>query len=72
MKQAHTIIAEHFGMDSFDVNEGRHHYGLTRQPIYVIGDDYYAVGKAMPEDDYGTGWVAIATSGNRTIWESKS
>jgi hypothetical protein len=70
-KQAHTIIAEFYGMDSAEVYETRHHYGQTRQPIYVIGDDYFAVGKAMPKDEYGTGWKVEATHEGQNIWKSE-
>lgn len=70
-KQAHTIIAEFYGMDSREVHECRHHYGLTKQPIYVLGDDYFAVGKSMPKDEYGTGWKAVATVDDTTIWKSE-
>lgn len=71
MKRAHTIIAEHFGMDAIDVYEGRYHYGHTRIPIYVIGDDYYAVSRERPKDELRT-FTAIATlRDGRSIWEAK-
>lgn len=70
-KKTHTVIAEAYGMDSREVFEMRHHYGMTRQPIYVIGDDYYAVGKRMPSDDYGTGWAVDCQVNGATIWKSK-
>ena len=71
MKRAHTIIAEFYGMDSRDVFEMRHHYGQTRQPIYVIGDDYFAVSNSRPTDEYGTGWKIEATREGRNIWKSE-
>ena len=71
MKKAHTILAEYFSMDSQDVYEGRHHYGLTRTPVYVIGNDYYTVAKVKPGDEFGQGWQSVGEHGGRTIWESK-
>ena len=71
-KKAHTVIAELYGMDARDVHENRHHYGLTKQPIYTIGDDYYAVGKAKPTDEFGQGWEAVAELHGRVVWMSKA
>lgn len=69
-KRAHTIIAELYGMDSREVFDLRHHYGQTRQPIYVIGDDYFAVGKYKPKDEYGTGWYREGDVNGVTVWKS--
>lgn len=70
-KRTHTIIAEFYCMDSRDVYEMRHDYGRTIQPIYVLGDDYFAVGKAMPKDEYGTGWKAVHEANGTKIWKSE-
>ena len=69
-KRTHTLIAELYGMDSRDVYEMRHHYGQTKKPIYVIGDDYFAAGKAKPTDSYGMGWIADGVVDGVTIWKS--
>lgn len=58
-------------MDSADVYEARHHYGQTKQPIYCIGGDYFAVGKLMPKDEYGTGWKVTAVYNGRNVWKSE-
>jgi hypothetical protein len=71
-RQAHTVIAEHFGQDSREVHESRHHYGQTMQPIYVLGDDYYAVSKDAPKDQYGKGWALEAVHQGRNIWKSQA
>jgi hypothetical protein len=70
-KKAHTVIAELYGLDSREVFDLRHHYGQTRQPIYVLGDDYFAVSKDMPRDQYGTGWKVQDTKDGRSVWKSE-
>lgn len=71
MKRPHTLIAEHFGMDSRDVYETRHHYGRTARPIYVLDGEYYCVSRTRPTDEYGNGWEPLATLPTTTIWVSK-
>jgi hypothetical protein len=62
------LIAEHFGMDSRDVWEGRYQYGRTALPVYVLGDDYYCVSRTSP----GEGWEKISLlQDGRAIYEKK-
>ena len=70
-KQAHTVIAEHFGMDSADVHEGRYHYGRTSTPVYVIGDNYYACSRSKPKHETIEAWNVIGELiDGRKIWEA--
>ena len=69
-KQAHTLIAEHLLMDSAEVYEYRYHYGLTRRPIYAIGEQYYTTGRTMPTDfSNRLRWRRVAGMGSTYVWE---
>lgn len=69
-KHSHTVIAELYGFDSREIHECRHHYGQTKRPIYVIGDDYFATGKTKPTDEYGTGWALEGEVNGVKVWKS--
>lgn len=67
-KQAHTLIAQHLGMDSREVWEYRYHYGHTSRPIYAIGSDYYATGKHRPRDIDGLQWTQDGEQDGTPVW----
>jgi len=71
-KRAHTLIAEHFGMDARDVYEGRYQDTVTRTSIFVIDGDYYAASKEAPREEVGMPWARIGEVDGRGIWESKA
>ena len=51
------IIASTFSTDSHGFEEYRYQPTRTSRAIYVIGDNYYAVGKKPPKDEVGEPWT---------------
>lgn len=74
-KRAGTIIAETLGIDAAEIASYRYQSTQTSQPVYAIGDSYYAVSASVPkvtefewkplEDQF---W---ATRSQTVIWQAK-
>jgi hypothetical protein len=45
---AHTALAATLSMDTKELSEYRYHYGQTKRPLYLIGDDYFTAGSVKP------------------------
>lgn len=76
MKSA-GIIASTLGIDQAVMSEYRYQPTRTTQPIYAVGDLYFACGKRKPKDDVGQDWEAnkdqfFASQNNTTMWLSKT
>jgi len=50
------IIASTLGIDQNELSEYRYQPTRTKQPIYAIGDFYFACGKKRPGDFVGGNW----------------
>lgn len=75
-KQAPEIIAWAFSTDVGDVKDGRYQR-YTNPSVYTFGNDYYAVHKAKPKHDVGSGWVLHADQWacegtGRKLWVSRA
>ena len=75
-KQGATILAETFGCDISDVLEYQYQPTRTKQAIYNLGADYYAVSVKPPKDfgmvfePYEDQFFAEGTP--RTIWVARN
>jgi len=65
-------IADLTGSDLAEVKEGRYQPAKYSRPsVFVVGEDYYAAGDAMPKHQVGQPWKAQKTWRGDTVWESK-
>jgi hypothetical protein len=72
-----TIIASSIGFDVADMEDYRYQPTRTKQPIYAVGEHYYACGKRKPTDEVGAEWLIdreqFWAEQNQTIfWSAKS
>lgn len=68
-----TILATTFGWDLNEVKEYQYKSTRTKQPIYSIGQQYFAVSQNKPTDDVGGEWKKysdqfFAERYNTVIW----
>lgn len=76
MASPENIIATTFSMDQADMKDARYQPTRTMRAIFVIGNDYYAVGKKKPADEVGQPWQPYkdqwyAERHGTVLWESK-
>lgn len=43
-----SLIAHSLGMDIADLRDYRYHYGLTRIPLYAVGNEWFCVKRTKP------------------------
>ena len=72
-----TIIASSIGFDIDEMEDYRYQPTRTKQPIYAVGEYYYACGKRKPSDQVGSDWLIdreqFWAEQNKTIlWSAKS
>jgi len=71
------IIASTEGIDQSEISQYRYQSTRTKQPIYVIGEYYFACGKRKPTDKVNGEWCIdrdqFWAEQNKTIlWSAKS
>jgi len=75
--QSKKIIASTLSFDVEEMADYRYQPTRTRQPIFAIGQYYYACGKRRPTDDVGSEWVIDrdqfwAEQNKTVLWSAKS
>jgi len=70
------IIASTLGIDQNELSEYRYQPSRTKQPIYAIGEFYFACGKKKPGDLVGGDWEIgndqfFAEINKTILWSSK-
>jgi hypothetical protein len=71
------IIASTLGIDQNELSDYRYQPTRTKQPIYAIGNFYFACGKKKPGDWVGADWVIdkdqfFAEINKTILWSSKA
>lgn len=51
-----TALAGTIGIDTAELSEYRYQETRTKQAIYAVGAQYFAVGKSAPKDAVGKPW----------------